>query len=331
MIAGGSGYGKSWLASQLADGLIDGGYQLLGLDPVGDLSALRRHATCLCLGREGTPPISLVVQLLAETDMSLVIDLSHVPTPEEQILYTAGLLRHVLQVRQQCGKPHWLLVDEAQDLLGGWNNPAHLSLLQASKAPGVCLVTWQPSRLDKAALDQVDGFLLTRHYLAREVECLSDALAGRGLDVTGFAERLDKLGEEQTLVWGVASSPDDRLMSLRFNIGPRTFPKMHRLHRYLEERVVPPRRFYFHDQTGASAPAGNLSELIERVRTLDLAVINFHFQRGDYARWIRGVLHDETLARWLDRLQTADLAGEALRLALLEALDQRYRVLERLF
>jgi hypothetical protein len=32
----------------------------------------------------------------------------------------------------------------------------------------------------------------------------------------------------------------------------------------------------------------------------------------------------------LDRLHTADLSGEALRLALLDVLEQRLRVLERL-
>lgn len=77
-------------------------------------------------------------------------------------------------------------------------------------------------------------------------------------------------------------------------------------------------------------PTGNLCELIDRVRTLDQAVVTFHFQRRDFARWIRDVLHDETLARWLDRLHTADLSGEALRLALLDVLEQRLRVLERL-
>jgi hypothetical protein len=58
--------------------------------------------------------------------------------------------------------------------------------------------------------------------------------------------------------------------------------------------------------------------------------ILFHFQRRDFVRWIRDVLHDETLARWLDRLHTADLSGEAPRLALLDVLEQRLRVLERL-
>ncbi|HET92086.1 MAG TPA: HAD family phosphatase [Chloroflexi bacterium] len=333
LIVGGSGYGKSWLASRLAGGLIDGGYQLLGLDPVGDLNALRRHATCLCLGREELPPTSLVVELLAETDMSLVVDLSQAPTPEESVLYTAGLLRRVLEVHRRYGKPHWLVIDEAQDLLGGPHNPAWLSLLRASQAPGVCLVTWQPSRLDMTILDAMDGFLLTRHQLTPEVDCLADVLSKRGIGVTGLGEELGTLGEGRAVMWGgVDSSQDsDLLVPFKFSIGPRTFPEMHRLHRYLEEKVAPSRQFYFHDEVGRTPPAGNLREMIDRIHTLDLQVIQFHFQRGDFARWVRGVLRDETLARWLDRLHATDLTGESLRQALLEALEQRHHVLERVF
>ena len=331
LIAGGSGCGKSWLASRLADGLITGGYQLLMLDPVGDLRALRRHASCLCLGREEIPPpMSLVVQLLAETDLSLVLDLSQVPTPEERMLYTIALLRRVWDVRRRSGKPHWLLIDEAQDLFGGPDNPVRLPLLRDTNSPGVCLVAWQPSRLNKAVLEQMDGFLLTRHRLNREVECLSHLLESRGLDVTGLAERLGELGEGQALAWGVTPSPADALMPLRVGVGPRVFAKMYHLHQYLEDRAAPAQQFYFHDSPGQIAPAGNLSELIDRMRTLDLTVLTFHFERGDFSRWIRDVLHDETLARWVDRLQTTDLTGKALRQALLEVLKQRHRALERL-
>jgi hydroxymethylpyrimidine pyrophosphatase-like HAD family hydrolase len=330
LIAGGSGYSKSWLASRLADGLIGGGYQLLGLDPVGDLRALARHATCLYLGREEILSMGLIVQLLAETDLSLVLDLSHVPTREEQVLYTTGLLRRVLEVHRRLGKPHWLIIDEAQDLLGGLDNPARLPLLKDPTAPGMCLVAWQPSRLDKAVLDLVDGFLVTRHRLRHEVECLADLLAQRGLDVAELGEHLSKLGEGQALMWGLIPSPGDSLMPLRFSVGPRTFPKMRRLHLYLDERVAPSKRFYFRDETGNTPPAGNLVELIDHLRTLDPAVIAFHLQREDFCRWIRDVLHDDTLARWVNRLRTADLSGDALRLALLDVLEQRYRVLERL-
>jgi hydroxymethylpyrimidine pyrophosphatase-like HAD family hydrolase len=330
LIAGGSGYSKSWLASRLADGLIAGGYQLLGLDPVGDLRALARHATCLYLGREEILSMGLIVQLMAETDLSLVLDLSHVPTREEQVLYTTGLLRRVLEVHRRLGKPHWLVIDEAQDLLGGMDNPARLPLLQDPTAPGMCLVAWQPSRLDKAVLDLVDGFLLTRHRLSREVECLADLLAQRGLDVDELGEHLSKLGEGQALMWDLIPSAGDSLMPLRFSAGPRTFPKMRRLHLYLEDKVAPAKRFYFHDEMGYTAPAGNLGELIDRMRTLTPAVITFHFQRNDFSQWIRDVLHDETLARWIERLQTTELSDEALRLALLDVLEQRYRVLERL-
>ena len=330
LIAGGSGYGKSWLASQLATGLINGGYQLLGLDPVGDLHVLKQHTTCLCLGADGVPPISLVIQLLAETDLSLVVSLSHLPTPQEQILYATGLLRHVLEVRQRYGKPHWLLIDEAQDLVGGQDNPIQSFLLRAPDAPGMCLVTWRPSLLNQAMLDRMDGFLLTRHSLSCEIDWLSQLLTDRGLDATGLAEKLRDLDEGQILMWGVEPPSDNELMPLRFSVGPRTFPGMHRLHRYLEDKVPPPRRFYFDDDTGRSAPVGNLSELIDRMPLLDQSVIEFHFQRGDFTKWIRHVLHDQTLARWLDRLQTTDLSGEPLRLALLEAFEQRHRVLERL-
>jgi len=225
------------------------------------------------------------------------------------------------------GKPHWLMIDEAQDLLGGRDNPAQLPLLRDSRAPGACLATWQPSRLSEAILNRLDGVLLTRHRLAREVECLSQLLSARGLDVAGLADRLDDLGEGQGLAWGLTRSSGDDLTPFKFRLGPHTFPQMHRLHQYLEERAPPAKRFYFQDKTGQTPPAGNLGELIDRLRTLDLAVMDFHFQRGDFSRWIRDVLHDETLARWLDRVQTADLSGEALRFALLEAFEQRRRML----
>jgi hydroxymethylpyrimidine pyrophosphatase-like HAD family hydrolase len=330
LIAGGSGYSKSWLACRLADGLISGGYQLLGLDPVGDLCELRRHASCLSLGREEVPAISLIVQLLAETDLSLVLDLSRMPTPEERVLYATGLLRRVLELRRQLGKPHWILIDEAQDLLGGRDNPARLPLLQSFESFGVCLVTWQPSRLDEGVLDRMHGFVLTRHRLSPEVECLSRLLASRGLDVVGLPEHLGQLGEGQALIWGLLPSGSEALTPLRFGTGPRIFPWMHRLHQSLEDGVAPSKKFYFQDQRGLTLPAGNLCELIDRVRTLDRTVVALHFQRGDFARWIRDVLHDETLARWLDRLHSAELSGEEVRLALLDALEQRLRVLQRL-
>jgi hypothetical protein len=171
---------------------------------------------------------------------------------------------------------------------------------------------------------------LTRQSLKKEIECLDRLLANRGIDVTGLTERLGGLGEGQALEWGLAPSPDETLMPFRFGTGPRIFPSMHHLHQHLEQGVTSTRRFYFRDKKGHTLPASNLGELIDRARTLDLTTLAYHFRRGDFGRWVRDVLHDDILARWLDRLQTVDLSGEELRLAFLEALEQRYRILERL-
>jgi hypothetical protein len=175
----------------------------------------------------------------------------------------------------------------------------------------------------------MDGLLLTRHRLSREVARLSALLADRGLDAQDLTGQLDKLGEGQALMWGLTGQLGQAPVKLKFSLGPQIFPQMQRLYRYLEEKVAPPQQFYFHESQ--VPPAGNLSDLIARIRIVDLTVIEFHFERGDLSHWVRDVLHDETLARWLDRLQVADLSGEALRLALLDTLEQRHRVLERLF
>ena len=63
---------------------------------------------------------------------------------------------------------------------------------------------------------------------------------------------------------------------------------------------------------------------------VDPAVVTYHFQRRDFSRWVRDVLDDRTLARWLERLHSAGLSGEELRLAILDTLEQRLRVLEQM-
>jgi hypothetical protein len=148
--------------------------------------------------------------------------------------------------------------------------------------------------------------------------------------VDSLAERLGHLDEGQGLVWGLTPSLSHTLRPLRFGTGPQVFPRMDRIHHHLEGRVAPSKQFYFHHAGGVGLPAGNLRELIERVRAVDPDAIAFHSQRGDFARWIRDVLHDQTLARWLDRLRGAELSGAALRRAVLDALELRLRHLERL-
>jgi len=101
-----------------------------------------------------------------------------------------------------------------------------------------------------------------------------------------------------------------------------SFAEMSPSYRGLEKKFIAPKQwFYFKDDEGRTKPACNLGELIERLHTVDLTVLTFHFQRGDFTRWVENVLHNDTLARQLQSLNIKTLSGEVLRYTLLDILE----------
>jgi tetratricopeptide (TPR) repeat protein len=93
-------------------------------------------------------------------------------------------------------------------------------------------------------------------------------------------------------------------------------------YRDLEQKIIPQEQwFYFGDGVNHALPAGNLREFMDRLRSLDLTALTIHFERGDFAHWMRDVLKSETLECELERLKNQQLSGESLRRALLDALE----------
>ena len=96
-------------------------------------------------------------------------------------------------------------------------------------------------------------------------------------------------------------------------------------------RTVPPdQSFLFFEDIGkyTGRLAANLADFCENMKTIDITSVTFHFERGDYKRWIRETLHDAELARKLKRIKKSN-SGEELRNKILQAVRKRLDELQK--
>jgi hypothetical protein len=128
LVAGGSGAGKSFLTGLAVEQLAQLEYSGLVIDPEGDHAPLSRLPGVMTIGRNGyLPPPGVLLDLLVQGPGTLVLDLSQQRVrdagPLRSDSLAAGLRDYFRQLgevlgesRRQAGRPHWLLVDEADSL-----------------------------------------------------------------------------------------------------------------------------------------------------------------------------------------------------------------------
>lgn len=73
--------------------------------------------------------------------------------------------------------------------------------------------------------------------------------------------------------------------------------------------------FYFcfslDQYTGESA--ASLKEFAMKIKEIDIESLEFHFQRGDFEKWIIGIFRDKKLAEEISNLRKKSSFGESLR------------------
>jgi DNA-binding MarR family transcriptional regulator len=82
----------------------------------------------------------------------------------------------------------------------------------------------------------------------------------------------------------------------------------------------------FHFYKGIGMPTGilsdNLNDFCEKLKTVDVKVVEFHSNRGDFEAWISS-LGDIELAKRLKVIRVTKLTGEALRKKIYETVKSR--------
>jgi hypothetical protein len=263
----------------------------------------------------------------------MVVDLSLYEIGARQSLI-ADLLYDLRGLRQRRGRPHWLLVDEIQNFCppeGG--ELTDLLLESMHEGLGVGIVSYRPSMVAPQLLNLLDHWLLTRMSLSEELDTLRPYLQP-------FAEgdellnQLPQSQSGQAFLCSQAYRPITAHLGgpIRFQPGQRSFPHSRHLQKYLRAALPAHKRFYFCDPSGSpnGRVAANLWEFNEMLKILPPATLEYHLKRGDFQKWLLEVLHDEELARRVQKLDTRGLLSETLQQMLVEVVHNRYEELENL-
>ncbi len=311
LIAGPSGSGKSCLATALTERMAEREFEFCVIDPEGDYIDLERAVFIGTL--RAPPPAMEALKLLRDDSVNLVVNTQALPLGERQSLVSA-ILSQVARQRMRTGRPHWLLIDEAHQVLpagtdiGGLDEPHDIS--------ACVLVTAYPQAVSPAALQGIDIVLLVGE---QDSETLASLAAALGVSVPA---EVPVCGPDEVLYWKPRSTDPMACVTVAAPI------QVHRRHRgkYAAGDVGPERSFYFRGpRTAMNHPASNLYRFVDIAAEVDDCTWEHHLRAGDYSAWFRHVIRDEDLALEARRVEEdRTLAPQESRRRIRRAIWRRY-------
>jgi HAD superfamily hydrolase (TIGR01484 family) len=129
------------LLQHFLDQLQEQEYQFLFVDPNGDYS--RIAAGSVAGGSESSPSIPQMLDLLSRPDQNAILNLTGIP-PDERTSFFRELWPRVHELRARTGRPHWIVIAEAQALEG----------LQGTQ--GLLIIANEPNQVPSRMLSQMD-------------------------------------------------------------------------------------------------------------------------------------------------------------------------------
>ena len=313
LIAGASCSGKSHLAGLLIERLVALEYCICILDAEGDHVALDRLPGVIRVGGiEPLPSPERLAALLRNRLSSVVVDLSLLSVGRKRE-YCSEALAALCKLRLDRGLPHWLVIEEADQLLGG-------DLLPGAdhdiRHVGCCFITHRPTLLHERTLSNLHAIIALPGAERYAHIPFSDS----GTHAPGAQPFVLKPGEALLAM-------DDAVVT--FQPSARALPHVRHHHKYMYAQVPPERRFFFGPHDGRGRAAGNMAEFRAGIADIHSEILRAHLAAGDLSRWTRDVVADDELGgrlrgieRWFSTDPGAD--PEMARTALIAAITDRY-------
>ncbi len=314
LIAGPSGSGKSQTTMALLERIIAAGYQACIVDPEGDYEELDGAVS---VGEPDKPPsLEEVQQLLKKPSEQVVVNLLGVPLADRPGFF-ALLLPRLMSLRTRTGRPHWILVDEAHHLLPSSWVPAPLAIPQ--NLGSLVAVTVHPDQVSCAILKTIQLVLAVG---ADPESTLARFCAAVGRTAPNWNGTRTDLKEGDVVAWRPGSSEGPR----KIEIIPAAWVHTRHRRKYAQGELGPDRSFYFRGPHGKlKLRAQNLVVFLQIAEGVDEPTWLYHLRRGDYSRWFREHIKDETLARTIERVERGAKATAAETRSLVrQAIEERY-------
>jgi len=88
--------------------------------------------------------------------------------------------------------------------------------------------------------------------------------------------------------------------------------------------------FYFFTDIGqySGKLAVSLADFCQKIKTIDIKSVDFHFKRRDFQKWIRGTIGDAYLANEINKIRKSIL-GEELRDKICQTVERRLTELKK--
>ncbi len=312
LVAGSSGAGKSTLATGILERLQLQGYQYCIIDPEGDYAEL---TDAVVLGNaQRAPDAEEILTALEKPDVNAAINLIGLKL-EDRPGFFLSLLPRLQELRVKTGRPHWILADETHHLLPADHQSPPTVLTQ--DLASMIYVTVHPDWVAPAVLKSVN-------LIATLGEAPAAAIA-KFCQVIGLAVPplpAHELGAGQAIVWA-PRRPEPPFV---LDIAPSRSERRRHRRKYAEGELPPERCFFFRGPDDKlNLRAQNLILFNQLAEGVDDGTWLHHLQRGDYSRWIREAIKDDTLAEQVATVerQPALSAAESRRLVR-EAVEEHY-------
>ncbi|MBU4264148.1 MAG: HAD-IIB family hydrolase [Proteobacteria bacterium] len=283
LIAGPSASGKSTVATQIVETLVEGRYQFCLIDPEGDYENFEQAV--VLGGPKAAPQLGEVLRVLENPEASVVVSMTGMPIPDRPPFFLK-LLPQLLQMRAQLGRPHWLILDEAHHLLPAeWLPPKGML---PDELISMVLITVHPDLLSAAILERLDTLLAIGPEAADILQHF--AQAGK-TPMPIWKNKPPAMGE--VLHWTRAGNAPPQVVKTH----PCQQERRRHQRKYAEGELPPERSFYFQGpEKKLNLRAQNLILFLQLADGVDDATWEHHRRAGDYSRWLKGSIKDADLA-----------------------------------